>query len=70
MSARIASIKLVVGAREVELSIDDARELHNQLKLIFPEQNTIPVYIPSYVTLSPSKPWESPSKPWEVTFTC
>lgn len=59
MKTEIVSIKLKFGKKEVELSKEEAADLHKQLSELFPAPVSVvvpwtyPVYQPSYVITTP-----------------
>jgi len=63
-----ATVKIVVGGKEIELFVNEAKELFEELKGLFEKQEAVPYcplphyppYYPAPYVPIPSYPWTSP----------
>ena len=67
----VVSIKLRIKGKEIDLSLDEARELKDALGKVFAEPVTIKEYVPYYPYLpyepyKPYEPWIQPYITWTL----
>ena len=65
---KISKIKLSIGGKDIELTLEQAKELRNELLALWPEPrqvDTVPIYLPPVVIEKTERPyWESPWMTW------
>ena len=68
MSVQIEKIRIKIGEKELDLSIEEAKELQSVLNDLFKVKEVDPPYVyPIWVTHT----WpEYPYKRWDVYYTC
>lgn len=70
MNAKIESIKLTVGGREIVLTYEEAQALHNELAQIFRQTIGPPMVIERHIHtggIGSSYPYIPAYRPWEIT---
>lgn len=77
MPVQITTIKFRIGEKEIELTSDEARKIHEELSRLFSNETTpAPVVIPQPylvpywpqpqpIVVEPWQPWWQPS--WQIT---